>query len=419
MKKLLLLACGLCIAGAGYAQESLLKEAERGLRVEVPDHAKIASQLEQAMTDPTTAENVKTWYLAGKNAFQTWQTGYEQLQIGGNPDKVNMSNAIIKGYDYWLKALPMDTVIDAKGKVKTKYSKEIVKTLGASPTNFYDAGVFLYEANDLKNAYRAWEIYTLLPQMEQLGKDKPAMPADSTMATTYYNMGIFAYQGDMKREALNSFMKAAEYGQGEVAYENALAMASELGDMEAMEKIANEGFNKYGKQAYIGALVNVYVKNGDYAKALEMINRAIETNPSSALLYNVKGILVENQTNDESLPAEKIKALNDEARGYYGKAVELDPEFAEGQYNYGRSIVNEAYRIIDSPEALDMSTEEFNKLKAETIDPMMRKAAEHLEIAIKIDPESNHAAFKILENIYYNLDDDANMKRIQEAALDY
>lgn len=417
MKKFLILACGLCITSAGYAQTDVLKDAERGLRVEVPDHARIAAMLEGAMKDPATADNVKTWFLAGKNAFQTWQTGYEQLQQGGNPDKVNMSRAIINGYDYFMKALPMDTVVDAKGKVKTKYSKEIAKTLSANPTNFYDAGVFLYEANDLKNAYRAWEIYTELPTLKQLGKDVPPMPEDSIMGTTFYNMGIFAYQGDMKREAMNSFVNATKYNHGEVAYENALAMATELNDTEAIEKIALEGFNKYGKQSYIGALVNVYVKSGNFEKAKNMVDKALEANPDNAILYNVKGILIENRTNDEGISNEEIAAVNREATQLYAKAVELDPDFAEARYNYGRIIANEAYRINDSPEASELSIADFNKLKENTIDPMLRSAAEQLEVAIKLEPDSFHQAYRILENIYYNLQDEENMERIKAAAL--
>lgn len=417
MKKFLLMACGLCLASVSFAQESALKEAERGLKVEVPDHSRIASLLEGAMQDPTTAENVKTWYLAGKNAFQTWQTGWELLQQGGNPDKVAMSVAVVKGYDYYLKALPMDTVINDKGKVKTKYSKEIVKTISANTNNFYDAGVFLYEANDLKNAYRAWEIFTLLPQMTQLGKDAPVAPADSILATTYYNMGIFAYQADMKPEAMKSFTKAARLGQGEVAYDNALAMASELGDMAALEEIASEAFNIYGTQNYIYTLVSVYVKNGKYDTAFDIVNKALEANPNNAVLYNVKGVLVENRTNDENITPEEAAAANAEALELYKKSVELDPQSAESRYNYGRVIANQAYKLNEDPATLEMSTNEFNLFKAENIDPLFIQAAEQLEAAISINPEANRQAFSILKNIYYNLGDEENMNRIAELEL--
>jgi len=415
MKKILLVACGLLVTGAALAQENVLKEAERGLRVEVPDHAGIATMLQGAMTDPSTANNVKTWYLAGKNAFQTWQTGWEQLQIGGNPDKANMSKSIVNGFDYYCKAFPMDTVVNEKGKIKTKYSKEMAKTIASNANNFYDAGVYLYEAQDLAGAYRAWEIFTLLPTMPQLGKDAPAAPADSTLAQTYYNMGIFAYQAEMKPEALKSFMAAAELGQGEVAYDNALSMASELNDIATMEKIANEGFSKYGKQTYIGALVNVYVKNGEYDKALTMVNKAIAANPDNAVLHNVKGVLVENRTNEEGISAEDAAKANAEALELYAKAVELDPENPDARFNYGRVLANKAYKTSD--DAVNLSNDEYNKLKEDVINPLFVRAAEQLEKSIAINPEANRQAYTILKNIYYNLNDEANMKRISDLEL--
>lgn len=419
MKKLLIMAFAVAsTCTAAFAQENVLKEAERALRVEVPDHAKIGSMLEGAMADPSTAENVKTWYLAGKNAFQTWQTGYEQLQIGANPDKAVMSSALLKGYDFYTKALPMDTIIDAKGKVKTKYSKEMLKTIASNVNNFYDAGVYLYEANDLKGAYRAWEIFSALPEMKVLGKDAPAAPADSVQAATYYNMGIFAYQADMKPEALKSFTKAARLGQGEVAYDNALAMASELDDMPAIEELATEAFNKYGKQNYIGSLVNVYVKKSEFEKALTMINKALEASPDNAILYNVKGILVENRTNDEGITPEEVAKANAEAMELYKKAVELDPQNAEALYNYGRVIANKGYSIADSDEASQMSTADYNALKESTINPLFKEAASYLEKALSINKEANRQAFSILKNLYYNLGDEANMNRISEMELE-
>lgn len=417
MKKTLLMACGLLVAGAAFAQENVLKEAERGLKVEVPDHAGIASMLQGAMTDPSTAGNVKTWYLAGKNAFQTWQTGWEQMQIGGNPDKAKMSKAIVNGFDYYMKAFTMDTIVTdpVKGKFKAKHSKEMAKTIAGNVNNFYDAGVYLYEAQDLAGAYRAWEIFTLLPTLPQLGKEAPAAAPDSTLAQTYYNMGIFAYQADMKPEALKSFMAAAELGQGETAYDNALSMAAELNDLAAMEKIANEGFNKFGKQTYIGSLVNIYVKNGEYDKALNMINKALAANPDNAVLHNVKGVLVENRTNEEGISAEDAAKANAEALELYAKAVELDPENPDARFNYGRVLANKAYKTSD--DAVDLSNEEYSKLKDEVINPLFKQAAEQLEKSIAINPEANRQAFTILKNIYYNLNDEANMKRIADLEL--
>lgn len=417
-KSLMLLTCGFCLAGSVSAQESVLKEADRMLKVEVPDHGKIASMLRGAMADPTTANNAKTWYLAGKNGFQTWQTGFEQYMIGNQPDKSNMSRSLVDGYGYFMKALSMDTVVDSKGKVKTKYSKDIVKLVSSNANAFKDAGVFLYESGDLAGAYHAWDIYSELPYQAFLGKDAPKADLDSIQGATYYNMGIFAYQADMKSDALESFLKAGRLGHGDVAYDNALAMATELGDRAQIESVANEAFAKYGKQSYIAALINLYIKEKEYNRALDMINKAIETTPDNAVLYNAKGILVENQVNEDGIAPEVADAANEEAMQLYKHASELDPSNAEAHYHYGRMLANSAYKISDSDEASQLSTAEYNKLREEKILPLFKQAAEELEKSIAIDKDANRQAFSILRNLYYNLGDEENMNRVAELELE-
>lgn len=419
MKKILLMAFGLVMAGNAFAQVSVLKAAKSELSKEVPNHANVASMLKEAMANPETANNVETWYLAGKNGFQTWQTGWEQLQIGGNPDKTAMSNAIVDAFDYYVKAFGMDTIKteDKKGniKIKTKFSKDMAKAIASNHNNFYDAGVYLYDAHDLPKAYRAWEIFTLIPNMESLGKDAPAAIADTTLAQTYYNMGIFAYQSEMKPEALKSFLAAAEYGQGEVAYDNALAMASELKDLKAMEKIANEAFSKYNKQTYIGSLINVYVQNKDFDSARKTVDTALAKNPDNAVLYNVKGVLVESMGQGEDVTPEKTDAANKEAITYYKKAVELDAQNPDARFNYGRMLANQAYKTSD--DNMELNNADYEKLQNETIIPLFKAAAEQLEACIAINPEANRQAYTILKNIYYNLKDDTNMQRISDLEL--
>ncbi|MDE7155767.1 MAG: hypothetical protein K2N79_05730, partial [Muribaculaceae bacterium] len=55
---------------------------------------------------------------------------------------------------------------------------------------------------------------------------------------------------------------------------------------------------------------------------------------------------------------------------------------------------------------------EYQKLREEKLNPLFRQAAEHLEAALKADPE-NHDVKTYLRNVYYNLGDDENLKRIE------
>lgn len=414
MKKLMILALCLGAATAGLsAQEQVLKDAERALKAENPNYGAISQSLRGAMADPTTKDDVRTWYLAGKSGFGEWTNGYAKMMLGQGVDKKAMSHGLIDGYGFFCHALPLDTVVDAKGKVKTKYSKEILKNIATNSENFYNAGAFLYEEKDFGGAYEAWKIYTDLPFMTQLGKDAPAVPADSIMAQNLYNMGIFAYTAEMYPEASEAFAKAAAYDYpGCDAYNNAIACAGLAGDKARKMELAKIAFEKRGSEnpGYIGELINGYIEDKQYDEAQQWIRRAIENDPTNAQLYNALGILIESQI-PEDADAETVGKASEEVMGCYKKAVDLQPEGAMWNYHYGRMLANKAYRIGEA--ANDLPTAEYNKVRDEQVLPLFKEAATYLEKAISIDLDNTRQALPMLRNIYYNLGQNEDMERIQ------
>ena len=73
-------------------------------------------------------------------------------------------------------------------------------------------------------------------------------------------------------------------------------------------------------------------------------------------------------------------------------------------------LCEKAYAISDG--AKDATQAEYLKLREEQIDPLFREAASHLEEAYKLD-ENQRDALRYLRNIYYNLNDEENLKRIE------
>lgn len=417
MKKLMILACCAATVLGAAAQEAVLKNADHAMKVDGVKRHDVRAMLKGAMQDPATKNNPKTWYLAGKNEFANWAEQFQNLTLGRDADRKDMGQSMIDGFNYFMTALPLDTIreVNSKGevKIKTNYSKKIVKEIIANSENFYNAGAFLWEANDAAGAYQAWSIYTSLPTLPQLDKDAPAAPADSVQAQNYYNMGIFAYTAKMYPEATEAFVKATEYDYpGNDAFDNAIACANMAGDKDRVFEIAHIAFQKRGDQnpAYIGELINGYIDRKQYTEALAMLDRAIEATPANAQLYNAKGILLESQISEDT-PADQAAAANDEAFGYYKKAAELDPSNGLFQYHYGRVIANKAYRINDASSELDNAA--YNKVREEQVLPLFKEAVEYLEKGIAIDPDHTRDALPILRNIYYNLGDAANLERIE------
>lgn len=57
-------------------------------------------------------------------------------QLGKEVNLLEMGDLLLDGYNYGLKALATDTVVDAKGKVKTKYSKEVAGQIARPSSGF-------------------------------------------------------------------------------------------------------------------------------------------------------------------------------------------------------------------------------------------------------------------------------------------
>ncbi len=388
-------------AGLSMSAQNSLKEAERDVKAGKYDDA--MSKLKPAFTDPETAGMAQTWYLAGKAGMDYYQDQYLQKQVGKEVNGPKMSHALIDSYGYLLKALPLDSLPDAKGKVKPKYSKEIVKLLNERYGDYNNAAVFLWEAQDYKGAYDAWEIVLEMPTNPVLGANAPKAYADSTITDIMYNQGLAAWQMDSLAMSLRAFERAIANGYDKpTIYDYAINHAARLGDNEKVFALAEQAYKKFGNSnpLYLQLMINGRIEKKEYEQANAMLDEAISVEPTNTQLYNIKGVLYESMNDNKN------------AREMYKKAVELDPKNSQAQYNYGRQICLEAYAINDGVQENEISQAEYTKLRTEKIDPLFREAVVYLEAALALDPE-NRDVITYLKNVYYNLGDEENLKRVE------
>lgn len=403
MKKIALF--GLCVATAvsAFAQSPVLKTAEREVKNNNYDGA--MEILKPAMTNPETANQAQTWALAGKAGIDFYDTQWLNLQMKKEVDKKKMANALIDGVNYYLAVLPLDSVADAKGKIKTKYSKEAVKAIKDNYNNLNNAAIFLFEEKDFMGAYDAWGMYLDLPNNPVLGKNAPAAMPDSVQSDIAFNQAISAWQADSLTQSLAAFEKAIALGYNKAqVFDYAINQAAQLRDNEKVYQLAEEAYKRFPNEnpIYLQLMINGRIEKGKFDEAASMLDEAIAVAPDNkqlSQLYNVKGTLFDAQKN------------NDEALKCFEKAVELDQENALAQASMGRALCNQAYAINE--EAQNKSNEEYQDIRLNQINPLFKKAAEHLERAIEIDENNTGDAKVYLRNIYYNLGDEANLKRVE------
>lgn len=402
MKKITILSALLLCGTAAFAQQAVLKEAESAMKSKAP-MTKVVEIIKPAFTNPETKDQAQTWYIPGKAAFEEYKNLFGLKAFGKLPadGQQTMGNNLIEGYNYFQKALALDSVPDAKGKIKTKYSKDIMNILVANYQDYNNNAIELFnEVKDYKGAYKAWDIYLEMSKDPVKYKGIQVFP-DSTLSEINYNQAIAAWQYQDYKAALNSLLNAKALGYNKKnLYDLAIFAADNIGDTTLMISLCDEAQPLYGAEdtRYITYIINNYLTKKEYEKASAAIEKAIEIEPNNAVLYAVRGVILENQER------------RDDARVAYKKAVEIDPESPQANYYYGKSLCELAYQKADESPA---NPAEIDKYNTTVINPIFNEAVNYLEKAYDLD-NNNLDALRYLENAYYNLKNEAMLKDVEK-----
>lgn len=401
MKKIILLGAGIICALGAMAQQNVLKDAERAMKAKEP-MKKVVEIVTPAFTNPETENQAQTWYIPGKAAFNEYDNLLGLQAFGKLPEggQATMGANLLDGYDYMTKALSLDSVADAKGKIKTKYSKDIISTLAGHYNDYNNQAITLYNLQDYKGAYKAWGIY--LDMSAEPEKYKSInVPADTLLCEIAYNQALAAWQTEDLRASLDCFFKSKNMGYNKKnIYDYAISVANQLQDSAAILSLAREALPLYGDQdpLYISFIINDYLVKKDYDNALSSIKEAIAQNPGNAEYYVVLGVIYDTQDN------------RDEAKNAYKQALTADADNAKANYYYGRAIYQDAYDASDKGPSNPNEIDAYFKAN---VRPLLEESAVYLEKANQVDPE-NPDPLKLLENVYYSLNDEAKLEDVQQ-----
>lgn len=402
MKRISVLGIVALLGLGAVAQEAVVKEAERAMKKDA-SLAEVVKIITPAFSDPSTSNQAATYYIPGKTGFNEYDKLLIKLQLNQIDDKGRKQRieSILEGYDYFVKALPYDSLPDAKGKVKPKYSKDIVNTVAGHFPDFYSLGIEAYnDFQDYAKAYECWDIYTQMPSNPVFGKALPkeTVPNDTILAEVMFNMGVAAWNMEDFNRSLTAFNNAIEKGYNKrQVYDFAIAVATHAGMDDQVVAIARKAFPIYGDENpdYIGIIINNYINKGQYADAVKAIDDALQTDPNNSQYYVIKGVLMET---DE---------VGGDARAMYEKAVALDSNNAKALFNLGRMYYNDALKIYD---AAPTDNAGFNRVFENDFKPVMLKSVDLFERSTEASAEDDdNEALKLLENAYYLLNDETNM----------
>ena len=400
MKKIFLIAAIAIVGTAAFAQKKNVKTAEIATwDTEAPNFTEARQCIQAAMTDPTTANQAKTYEVAG-----LVEIAYIKFNISSLND--DTYSALKNAYPYLLKAVELEKIPNEKGKISTKSTKAIASALEEVQEYYYYGGGHFLNAGDKQSAFEMFNIMSDICQQDFMANSKINCQDTMHMQARYFAAMTAVQMGDYEN-ALKSLevSKADNYNMLDIY--NAFAYVYEqTKDTANLINTFKEGIKTLGSEingsdyAFLPRLINLYINQDNTNEAIALIEEALYENPNDCEYLKLLGSLYYEQKNE----AKAIEILE--------KAIAIDPSYAEAYGELGRIFYNNAITISNEvSEIQDNAT--YSKAREEKVKPAFLKAAPYFEKALELDPSETTYMYS-LKNIYYNAEDGANLERIEK-----
>ncbi|MEQ8581361.1 MAG: tetratricopeptide repeat protein [Marinoscillum sp.] len=373
MKRTYIIMMALVLSLAGYAQKKP-KITKANQARENGDLAEAKAIIDAAIEYEKVKDDGKTWYYRGLI--------YATIDTTSNEQYANLSdNALEEAVAAFNKA----DEIDPEGKnyyITGMMGIPELKNQQISNyySYYYNMAVMAFQDSEYEKAVDAFEkSYYIVP--------------DDTNA--YINAAYAAHNGQLYDAATKNYRLAIDNGatSKDLYYNYVSILTTALDDKEGALAVVDEALEKYPSDGTLQKnRINLLINMGKIEEARSNLEEAIESEPDNANLYFTLAVI-----NDEMKDQERaIKA--------YLKAIEIDPNHFEANFNYGVILINQANETIKESNSLGMS--KADQKKARELEPVisqkLKDALPQWEKVHEINP-SDRTAMETLAYIYTQL----------------
>ncbi len=374
MKKLILAILFISIGAFSYGQyvpKGKTSKAETALTQGKLDIAK--AEIDEAFKIDAKGKvsgSAKNWYLKGRV--------YKAIYLDDSTDYKNLAGEEA-----------LDIAMESFNKVKSMEKES------SSYVIFSDQEISILYGTIFNNGANAYQEGNYNEAYEGFMKVLKIYPKDTT-ALLYG--GVAAQQADMIDEALACYQQLADNGDANVdTYKTMIYLyRTEKEDMESVLKVVTQGIEKFPENnELIQEKITTLILMERVDEAKSELEEAINSDPTNPLYYYFLGYLYDLQEDPENAVVQ------------YEKAIELNPEYYEANYNLGVVHYNMG-RDIKS-ELNNLSLDEYRKQEADytaRANVHFERALPYFEKAVEIKPDEEIQLLETLEGVYLLL----NMK---------
>jgi tetratricopeptide (TPR) repeat protein len=401
MKKIILSLFLLISFTLSFAQKANVSKAKNKALMENPDFTGAREAIKLALKDSTTKNLAETWYVAGLIGNKENESLYQKALLKQPFDTLVKGKALLESYGYFIQAIKLDQLPDAKGKVKPRYSKDIKTYLNdyySIQQNLIAYAAFQFEKKNYEDAVKTFEAYLEIPKLPIMNNE---IKIDSTYYMITYYTAAAAADAKMHDKAISLYesLKDKKYETKSV-YQSLYEEYVDKKDTANFVTTLKDGLEKFPTDAwFLQNLINYYIYSGKTKDALVYLDKAIEREPNLAQYRLVKGNLEESLGNYE------------DSRAAFDKAIELDPTQAESYAGIGRIYYNRAVKILE--EGAKIKDVKLYDAEAKKAEDLFKQSLPFFKKASEVNPKEVEYK-KTLKTLYYRLQMNAEFEAINK-----
>ncbi|MFA4850998.1 MAG: tetratricopeptide repeat protein [Bacteroidales bacterium] len=369
-----------------HAQKLSFQSAVSSLNKGFLDKAR--NFIDPCIIDPSTKDWPKTWKYRGDI--------YLQILLSKEDKYKNLdSNALQIAYDSYQKAIELDS--------KKEYFDDIKFQLYVCGEQFYNKGVELYTLKKYEDAMTSFDKTSIINGIFGLA---------DTLAT--YNAALCAELANIPSKAKEYYKKLVKLNYHQPLIYSSLASIYK-DDKDTAKALSTI---KKGRELYpdnynlIIAETNIYLSSGKTKEAKDLLEIAIQKDPTNPNLYYAIGTSYDALANDTSKLQKERSLYFTEAESAYKKAIELKADFFDAIYNLGAMYFNDGVRIFQEADKMVNDMTKYNETKVK-FEQRWNQALPYLEKALELN-SSDYNTLISLKQLYSRTSQMDKLKVINE-----
>lgn len=388
MKKVALILGAVVLSTGVFAQKENIKKASNVLYEEPVNYEKAISYINLAKENPETAELSDTWYTAGRIGYDMAYKEMNKLYLQQQPNYDVMAKGLDMMFTNYMEANKYDSYLDKKGRVKYENRKKMVGDFKELHSQYINAGIINAADNnrDFEQAFTLLNEYLEISDSDMFEK---SIKVDSTYNDVKYYAAFYARRAEKEDEAIKLLeeLKPIKFKNSPFVFQTLSEIYMAKADTLKAEATLEEAVAMFPSDAnVIGSLVNQYMMTGKSEKAVENLDKLVNSDPSNVQYKVVKA----------SVLAIQMKEF-DKARNTLLPLVEGGSKDAAVLFEMGRVWALDGMNQLDKAQDIE-DNNEYNAAVKEA-KTCFSKALEYYEPAREIMSKDDSNYETLLQSI--------------------